>query len=203
MELGGPDYAKASGDLAAAEGKELPGSGGYMYFGVMKDLPGIRELFAEEAQRRSKRKRGDILKTITPDYYGWRDDEDDRLAVDEAEAEAEAQQRADQEWAALRKLRGLSADLPQAAHGQRAPASGAGAPSTEAAAAAAEASSSAPSAHTTYEGAGMRALAPLPSDEEVEAALLRAKKKRLLLGLGIAQSSSAGHDAPASASVVG
>lgn len=172
VELGGPDYAKASGDLAAAEGKELPGSGGYMYFGVMKDLPGIRELFAEEAQRRAKRKRGDILKTITPDYYGWRDDEDERLAADEAEAETEAQRRADEEWAALRKLHGLSASLPSTA---AAP----GGASTQAAAGGAG-----PGAGS-FEGAGMRALAPLPSEKEVEAAVLRAKKRKLLEGLGL------------------
>ena len=30
------------------EGKELPGAPGYKYYGAAKDLPGVRELFAEK-----------------------------------------------------------------------------------------------------------------------------------------------------------
>ena len=54
----------------------------------MKELPGIRELFAEEVdffeqRRSSKRLRGDMYKSITPDYYGFRDDDDGVLAPKE------------------------------------------------------------------------------------------------------------------------
>jgi len=173
VELGGTDYAKASGDLAAAEGKELPGSGGYMYFGVMKDLPGIRELFAEDAQRRAKRKRGDILKSITPDYYGWRDDEDEHLAREERAAERDAQARADQEWEGLRKLHGLKTggDLAgvvpslSSADDAAAQGGGGGRGSGRAGDASAGIGSGIGSvAHGSFEGAGMRALAPLPSE---------------------------------------
>ena len=41
------------------EGKELPGQPGYKYYGAAKDLPGVRELFAEaeeEIESRKKRK---------------------------------------------------------------------------------------------------------------------------------------------------
>ena len=59
-----------------ATGLSLKGSGGYRYFGAAKDLPGVKELFARHAAKMTKRKRGDIYKYITPDYYGLRDEED-------------------------------------------------------------------------------------------------------------------------------
>ncbi len=34
--------------LLDKEGKEVPGSKGYKYFGAAKDLPGVRELFEAE-----------------------------------------------------------------------------------------------------------------------------------------------------------
>jgi pre-mRNA-splicing factor ISY1 len=43
--LGGADYKKESLRFYDAAGVELPGSGGYKYFGAAKDLPGVRELF--------------------------------------------------------------------------------------------------------------------------------------------------------------
>ena len=89
-ELGGKDYNReerkamvmaeqegGGGDgEAAAQGLSLKGSGGYRYFGAAKDLPGVRELFARHAAKVTKRKRGDVYKYITPDYYGLRDEED-------------------------------------------------------------------------------------------------------------------------------
>lgn len=44
-QLGGADYKKESYWFYDAAGVELPGSGGYKYFGAAKDLPGVRELF--------------------------------------------------------------------------------------------------------------------------------------------------------------
>ena len=96
-ELGGKDYKKEErkamllaesegggrGTTGAIEGAEeatmgtgLKGSGGYRYFGAAKELPGVKELFARHAAKLTKRKRGDIYKYITPDYYGLRDEED-------------------------------------------------------------------------------------------------------------------------------
>ena len=67
-----------------ATGLSLKGSGGYRYFGAAKDLPGVKELFARHAAKMTKRKRGDIYKYITPDYYGLRDEEDvDILELEE------------------------------------------------------------------------------------------------------------------------
>jgi pre-mRNA-splicing factor ISY1 len=75
------------------EGKELPGAPGYKYFGAAKELPGVRELFQaqeeeddQEQQNKQKRRlRSDIYKNITPDYYGFRDDDDGVLMRLEAE----------------------------------------------------------------------------------------------------------------------
>lgn len=80
-ELGGGDYRRSKGtQYYEVEGKELPGAPGYKYFGAAKELPGVREMFAEEEealqQRRKHRSRGDIYKNISPDYFGYRDDDD-------------------------------------------------------------------------------------------------------------------------------
>ena len=46
-ELGGSDYTRGRSQLYDVEGKELPGAPHYKYYGAAKDLPGVRELFAE------------------------------------------------------------------------------------------------------------------------------------------------------------
>jgi pre-mRNA-splicing factor ISY1 len=83
VELGGPDYNKIERHNQLAEqgqGQDdsmgLQGSSGYRYFGVAKDLPGVKALFARNAVKQTKKKRGDVYKYITPDYYGLRDEED-------------------------------------------------------------------------------------------------------------------------------
>lgn len=91
VELGGSvDRQKTYVDI---EGKELPGEKGYKYYGAAKELPGVRELFqqsVDEAEaRRKKRTRGDMYKNITPDYYGYRDDDDGLLVPQEEMKEKE------------------------------------------------------------------------------------------------------------------
>ncbi|ORY48457.1 Isy1-like splicing factor [Rhizoclosmatium globosum] len=49
-ELGGPDY-RVSLEILDAEGKEVPGSRGYRYFGRAKDLPGVKELFESQKSK--------------------------------------------------------------------------------------------------------------------------------------------------------
>ena len=80
-ELGGPNYnaierrqAQAEADLQSVS-RGLKGSGGYRYFGAARELPGVKELFERQAVKLAKRKRGDLYKYITPDYYGLRDEE--------------------------------------------------------------------------------------------------------------------------------
>ncbi|KAL3763563.1 hypothetical protein ACHAW5_008106 [Stephanodiscus triporus] len=93
-EGGGGDGGGAGGGAGdpgavAAMGVGLKGSGGYRYFGAARDLPGVKELFARHAAKTTKRKRGDIYKYITPDYYGLRDEEDGVLLELEGEMAAE------------------------------------------------------------------------------------------------------------------
>lgn len=82
VELGGVDYNRVERlqqleeDDNANASIGLKGSSGYRYFGAAKDLPGVKELFARNAVKLTKRKRGDVYKYITPDYYGLRDEED-------------------------------------------------------------------------------------------------------------------------------
>lgn len=60
------------------DGKELPGAPHYKYYGAAKNLPGVRELFAEldenAEKKRLQRNRGEYLKNITPSYYGFQNE---------------------------------------------------------------------------------------------------------------------------------
>lgn len=86
-ELGGPDYKKIAPRAIDAHGYELPGSGGYKYWGAAKDLPGVRELFAKDVPNPPKKSRLDLYKNINFQYYGLKDEEDGTLLVDEKKAE--------------------------------------------------------------------------------------------------------------------
>jgi pre-mRNA-splicing factor ISY1 len=86
-KLGGPDYKKIGPKMLDYEGKEVPGNRGYKYFGRAKDLPGVRELFEQEAHAPSKRTRFDLYKNVDADYYGYRDEEDGTLLEYEREKE--------------------------------------------------------------------------------------------------------------------
>jgi len=72
------------------EGKEAPGNRGYKYFGAAKDLPGVRELFEQEPPSPSKKHRGEMMKNIDADYYGYMDDDDGLLIPSEEKCEKEA-----------------------------------------------------------------------------------------------------------------
>jgi pre-mRNA-splicing factor ISY1 len=89
-ELGGTDFKKGRQHVDV-DGKELPGMPGYRYYGAAKDLPGVRELFAqaqEEIEQQRKRKsRKELAANITPDYYGYRDEDDGVLVEKEMHAE--------------------------------------------------------------------------------------------------------------------
>jgi pre-mRNA-splicing factor ISY1 len=74
-ELGGLDYNHIERQRQVEEGDTQMRSG-YRYFGAAKDLPGVRELLAKEVAKHQKVKKLDLHKNITPDYYGWRDEED-------------------------------------------------------------------------------------------------------------------------------
>ena len=46
------------------EGKELPGAPGYKYYGAAKDLPGVRELFAEKDDEVEARKQKRCVRVV-------------------------------------------------------------------------------------------------------------------------------------------
>jgi len=69
------------------EGKEVPGTRGYKYFGAAKDLPGVRELFEPDIGGAPRKTRGELMKDVDADYYGYRDDDDGILEPLEKEAE--------------------------------------------------------------------------------------------------------------------
>jgi pre-mRNA-splicing factor ISY1 len=97
VELGGPDYAKAApkvtaddDDAAAASGATTTaaGAGGYRYFGAAKQLPGVKEMFEKPPARAAPRRtRAQMAKGLTPDYYGFRDEDDGVLLRLERAAE--------------------------------------------------------------------------------------------------------------------
>ncbi|XP_064115462.1 pre-mRNA-splicing factor ISY1 homolog [Macrobrachium nipponense] len=86
-ELGGPDYARVGPKMIDMDGQEAPGNRGYMYFGAAKDLPGVRELFEQEPPPPPRKTRGELMKDIDADYYGYRDDDDGVLIPLERKAE--------------------------------------------------------------------------------------------------------------------
>jgi len=85
-ELGGEDFNAIEKKRQIEEG-DTQMNAAYRYFGAAKDLPGVRELLAKQEAKRQKTQLGDVYKNITPDYYGWRDEEDGVLLELEASAD--------------------------------------------------------------------------------------------------------------------
>ncbi|KAK7102445.1 pre-mRNA-splicing factor ISY1 homolog [Littorina saxatilis] len=98
IELNGPDYRKIGPKMLDAEGKEVPGNKGYKYFGAAKDLPGVRELFEQEPPPTARKNRAELMKDIDADYYGYRDEDDGLIAPLEQEAEKAAVASKVAEW---------------------------------------------------------------------------------------------------------
>jgi len=94
--LGGPDHAAAgaAARVVDQDGRRALGTEGYLYFGAAKDLPGVRELFERREAEAPRRKRGELAKVADAEYYGFRDEDDERLLRLEARAEAQALERA-------------------------------------------------------------------------------------------------------------
>lgn len=68
-QLGGQDYRKKEQKYYDADGQELPGSGGYRYFGAAKDLPGVRELFFTETPVAPARDLKSLYRDIPHSYF--------------------------------------------------------------------------------------------------------------------------------------
>lgn len=98
LELGGPDYSKVGPKMLGGDGKELPGNRGYKYFGAAKDLPGVRELFAQDPPKAPRKTRFELYKHVDADYYGYRDDDDGVLISIEHEVEKRVREEAIKDW---------------------------------------------------------------------------------------------------------
>jgi pre-mRNA-splicing factor ISY1 len=97
-ELGGPNYLRFASKMFDAQGRELPSTRGYKYFGRARELPGVKELFeAETRQRleddasRAKMYAGPRPQDLTPEYFGF--GEKDKELLDEEAQFSEARKR--------------------------------------------------------------------------------------------------------------
>ncbi|XP_046569150.1 pre-mRNA-splicing factor ISY1 homolog [Haliotis rubra] len=97
-ELGGPDYKRVGPKMLDHDGKEVPGNRGYKYFGAAKDLPGVRELFEQEPPPQPRKTRAELMKDIDADYYGYRDEDDGILIPQEQDTEKQAIAKKVRDW---------------------------------------------------------------------------------------------------------
>ena len=118
LELGGPEYRKIGPKMLDHQGKEVPGNRGYKYFGAAKDLPGVRELFQQAPPAPTRKTRSELMKNIDADYYGYRDEDDGMLVPLELEHEKKARAQKVVEWKARKEaiLRGEA--VPSTATGE-------------------------------------------------------------------------------------
>lgn len=90
IALGGANYRRNVAMLDD-DGKEVPGTKGYKYFGRAKDLPGVRELF--QSKKKEEEEESEALsfyKKFTnqgPAYFGDLDEADGKLLGYERQAE--------------------------------------------------------------------------------------------------------------------
>lgn len=183
-ELEGPDYARIGPRMLDHDGKEVPGNRGYKYFGAAKDLPGVRELFEQEPPPPPRKTRGELMKDIDADYYGYRDDDDGVLRPLEMREEKQIIQQKVAEW----KAKKMNPDSTETVEPEE-PDIYAVEGDVESEDESAEAHGSKDKKETSKDEDDEEALsnAPrfiahvsVPSQREVEAALLERKKQQLL-----------------------
>jgi len=96
--LGGTDYRKVGPKMLDHDGKEVPGNRGYKYFGAAKDLPGVREILINKGPPKTRKTRGQLMKGIDADYYGYRDEDDGVIVPLETQVEKVAVETAVEKW---------------------------------------------------------------------------------------------------------
>ncbi|KAK3921886.1 Pre-mRNA-splicing factor ISY1-like protein [Frankliniella fusca] len=173
-DLGGPDYRRVGPRMLDHEGREVPGNRGYKYFGAAKELPGVRELFEQEPPVPPRKTRGELMKDIDADYYGYRDDDDGLLLPLEEIAEKKAREKAVSEWKA-KKEQSLEGESSKADEEQE--------ENIYAVAGESDSSDEDDSDQSKSERAHQPrfiAHVPVPSQKEVEQALLERRKQELL-----------------------
>jgi len=112
VALGGANYRRNVAMLDD-DGREVPGTKGYKYFGRAKDLPGVRELF--QSRKNEEEEENQALAFYKkfmnqgPAYYGDLDENDGTLLEFEQEAEQEVWEEA---YSNLREALHLSPNDP-------------------------------------------------------------------------------------------
>ncbi|KAJ2932854.1 hypothetical protein H1R20_g4242, partial [Candolleomyces eurysporus] len=110
IALGGANY-KRNVAMLDEDGKEVPGTKGYKYFGRAKDLPGVRELF--QSQKKEVEEENQALAHYKrfmnqgPQYYGDLDESSGKLLQFERAAENDEYEKA---CLHVQKALGISAD---------------------------------------------------------------------------------------------
>lgn len=72
------------------QGAEIPGLKGYKYFGQAKDLPGVKELLAENQQEYKvldKKSKFELYKNIDVEYFGYFDETEEILKLEQERSE--------------------------------------------------------------------------------------------------------------------
>ncbi|SJL13180.1 related to Pre-mRNA-splicing factor ISY1 [Armillaria ostoyae] len=112
VALGGANYRRNVAMLDD-DGKEVPGTKGYKYFGRAKELPGVRELF--QSRKNEEEEENQTLAFYKkflgqgPAYYGDTDEVDGKLLEFERQAEGDEWEEA---YTNLREALGLPNDGP-------------------------------------------------------------------------------------------
>lgn len=180
--LGGPHYRRYGPKMFDAEGREVPGNRGYKYFGAAKDLPGVRELFEQDPPPPPRKTRAELMKDIDAYYYGYFDDDDNVLIPLEEKAEKIAQQQALQEWRDKQKDRNQTSNENADMDDDDDDGADYGLNLND--------NSNEANQNNANDPMGMlaprfTAHVPVPSQKDIEAALLRKKKQELLDKYGI------------------
>lgn len=172
-ELGGPDYQKVGPRMLDHEGKEVPGNRGYKYFGAAKELPGVRELFEQEPPAPPRKTRAELMKDIDADYYGYMDDDDGILIPLEINAEKLAVQKVVTEWKLKKEQKMETGSSDEETE--------------EADIYAVVESDEDEEKKDLLDGSQQRFVAhvPVPSQQDIEQALLRRRKQELMEKYGI------------------
>ncbi|CAL1612937.1 unnamed protein product [Knipowitschia caucasica] len=164
IELGGPNYRRFGPRMLDHEGREVPGNRGYKYFGAARDLPGVRELFEKDPAPEQRKTRAELMKDVDAEYYGYRDEDDGVLLPLEAKHEKHIILEAVEKWRSEKDVSRTEEEediYKVTDHKEDDDDDDEGVDGDE-------------------EGAIFTAHVPVPSQREVEEALIRRKKMELL-----------------------
>ncbi|KZT69169.1 pre-mRNA-splicing factor ISY1 [Daedalea quercina L-15889] len=112
VALGGANYRRNVA-MMDDDGKEVPGTKGYKYFGRAKELPGVKELFmSKKKEEDEENQTQNYYKKFTnqgPSYFGDLDEQDGKLLEFEMHAEEEEWEDA---YRHIRTILGMPTDEP-------------------------------------------------------------------------------------------